>query len=65
MSNFQFLQDEWSSIYSNVKIAEERVFTEPVSCAGYCRMVLEGNVKDSSLTVSQTNLVPYKVVVLE
>jgi len=26
---------------------------------------MEGIVKDSSLTVSQTNLVPYKVVVLE
>ena len=44
MSNFQFLQEEWSSIYSNVKIAEERVFTEPVSCAGYCRMVLEESI---------------------
>ena len=44
VSNFQFLQDEWSSLYSNVKIAEERVFTEPVSCAGYCRMVLEESI---------------------
>ncbi len=44
MSNFQFLQDEWSSLYSKVKIAEERVFTEPVSSAGYCRMVLEESI---------------------
>lgn len=44
MSNFQFLQEEWSSLYSKVKIAEERVFTEPVSSAGYCRMVLEESI---------------------
>lgn len=30
MSNFQFLQDEWASLYTKVKIAEERVFTEPI-----------------------------------
>ena len=44
MSNFQFLQEEWSSLYGKVKIAEERVFTEPVSSAGYCRMVLEESI---------------------
>jgi type I restriction enzyme R subunit len=44
MSNFQFLQDEWASLYSKVKIAEERVFTEPVSSAGYSRMVLEESI---------------------
>ena len=44
MSNFQFLQEEWSSLYSKVKIAEERVFTEPISSAGYCRMVLEESI---------------------
>lgn len=44
MSNFQFLQEEWSSLYTKVKIAEERVFTEPISCAGYCRMVLEESI---------------------
>jgi type I restriction enzyme R subunit len=44
MSNFQFLQEEWSSLYTKVKIAEERVFTEPISSAGYCRMVLEESI---------------------
>ena len=44
MSNFQFLKDEWASLCSKVKIAEERVFTEPVSSAGYSRMVLEESI---------------------
>lgn len=44
MSNFQFLQNEWASLYSNAKIAEERVYTEPISSAGYCRMVLEESI---------------------
>ncbi len=41
MSNFGFLQKEWSSLYSKMKSAEERVFTEPISTASYCRLVLE------------------------
>ena len=41
MSNFRFLQSEWQSLYSKLKTAEERVFTEPVSTASYCRLVLE------------------------
>jgi type I restriction enzyme R subunit len=41
MSNFKFLQQEWQSLYSKLKTAEERVFTEPVSTASYCRLVLE------------------------
>jgi type I restriction enzyme R subunit len=41
MSNFKFLQSEWQSLYSKLKTAEERVFTEPVSTASYCRLVLE------------------------
>lgn len=41
MSNFKFLQQEWLSLYTKLKTAEDRVFTEPVSCASYCRLVLE------------------------
>ena len=41
MSNFNFLQKEWQSLYQKLKTAEERVFTEPVSTASYCRLVLE------------------------
>ncbi len=41
MSNFKFLQTEWVSLYHKLKTAEERVFTEPVSAASYCRLVLE------------------------
>jgi type I restriction enzyme R subunit len=41
MSNFNFLQKEWLSLYQKLKTAEERVFTEPVSTASYCRLVLE------------------------
>jgi type I restriction enzyme R subunit len=41
MSNFLFLQSEWPSIYSKMKRAEERVNSEPVSTANYCRLVLE------------------------
>ena len=41
MSNFNFLQTEWPSLYKKLKTAEERVFTEPVSAASYCRLVLE------------------------
>lgn len=41
MSNFNFLQAEWQSLYQKLKTAEERVFIEPVSTANYCRLVLE------------------------
>ena len=41
MSNFNFLQTEWSSIYKKMKAAEERVYQEPVSTASYGRLVLE------------------------
>ena len=40
-SNFDFLKEEWSSIYSKMIIAEGRIFNEPVSSASYCRTVLE------------------------
>ena len=41
MSNFQFLKQEWSSLYRKMKKAEERINTEPVSTASYCRLALE------------------------
>lgn len=41
MSNFQFLKPNWPSLYSKMQTAQERVFTEPVSAASYCRLVLE------------------------
>jgi type I restriction enzyme R subunit len=41
MSNFKFLQPEWQSLYSKLKTAEERVYTEPISTASYCRLVVE------------------------
>lgn len=41
MSNFKFLQEEWLSLYRKLKTAEERVYTEPVSTASYCRLVVE------------------------
>ncbi len=41
MTNFQFLKDEWPSIFAKVKKAEERVYNEPASTASYCRLVLE------------------------
>jgi type I restriction enzyme, R subunit len=41
MSNFGFLQKEWSSLYQAMKKAEERVNTEPVSAAFQCRYALE------------------------
>jgi type I restriction enzyme, R subunit len=44
MSNFKFLQKDWSTLYSKMVIAEERVFTEPLSSAAYCRYILEQTV---------------------
>ena len=41
MSNFKFIQEEWLSLYTKLKTAEERVFTEPVSTATYCRLAVE------------------------
>lgn len=41
MSNFQFLENEWQSLHSKMIVAEERVVSEPVSTASYCRIVLE------------------------
>ena len=44
MSNFKFLEQDWSSIYRKMKKAEERVNTEPVSTATYCRLALEESI---------------------
>jgi type I restriction enzyme R subunit len=41
MSNFKFLQQEWLSLYTKMKTAEQRVYIEPVSTASYCRLALE------------------------
>jgi len=45
MSNFTFLQNEQSSLFNKMKRAEERVNTEPVSSANYCRLVLEESIR--------------------
>lgn len=44
MSNFNFLQSEWLSLFKKLKKAEERVYTEPVSTASYCRLALEESI---------------------
>jgi len=44
MSNFNFLQPEWLSLFKQMKKAEERVYTEPVSTASYCRLALEESI---------------------
>jgi type I restriction enzyme R subunit len=44
MSNFKFLQKEWLSLYSKLKTAEDRVYSEPISAASYCRLVLEETI---------------------
>ena len=44
MSNFQFLQAEYPSLYNKMKKAEERIYTEPVSTASYCRLALEETI---------------------
>ncbi|MEQ8548969.1 MAG: DEAD/DEAH box helicase family protein [Cyclobacteriaceae bacterium] len=41
MSNFEFLKDEWQSLYRNMVLAEQRVFSEPDSTAMKCRVSLE------------------------
>lgn len=46
MSNFDFLQAEWRSLYDNIKIAESRIKTEPVSAAFFGRKVLEESIHE-------------------
>lgn len=41
MSNFIFLKQDWPTLYEQMKKAEERVFSEPISTASKCRLVLE------------------------
>ncbi len=41
MSNFDFLKTPFPTIFSKMKIAESRVFTEPASAAHYGRLALE------------------------
>ena len=41
MSNFNFLKQDWSSLFQKMQKAEERVHVEPVSTALSCRLVLE------------------------
>ncbi|PTB97980.1 type I site-specific deoxyribonuclease [Marivirga lumbricoides] len=40
-SNFEFLHREWPGIYENLKLAEQRVNTEPISVGTKCRLALE------------------------
>ena len=44
MSNFTFLKQDWPSLYGKMKKAEERVFSEPISTASKCRLVLEESI---------------------
>lgn len=44
MSNFDFLQDCYPSLYQKLIKAESRVFTEPMSAAHYTRLALEETV---------------------
>lgn len=46
MSNFNFLQDEWSQLYEKMQKAESRIHTEPYSAATKCRWVLEACVHE-------------------
>lgn len=41
MSNFTFLQPEWSGLYNKVARAESRIRTEPESALRYTRLALE------------------------
>ncbi|WP_262485661.1 hypothetical protein [Daejeonella rubra] len=41
MSNFKFLQTEWSSIYKKMKVAEERVFGTKVYLNGLPQIKLK------------------------
>ncbi|WP_068473133.1 DEAD/DEAH box helicase family protein [Saccharicrinis aurantiacus] len=41
MSNFQFLHTSYNALFNTMQKAEQRVNTEPVSTASYCRLVLE------------------------
>lgn len=40
-SNFLFLEAYFRDLYNKMLKAEQRVYAEPVSTAGYCRLVLE------------------------
>lgn len=41
MSNFTFLNHEWSSLYAKMKKAEQNVYTDSIMSAFTCRLVLE------------------------
>ena len=41
MSNFSFIQSTFPAIFDQIKIAEQRTFTEPISAASYIRRSLE------------------------
>ncbi|MEQ8879106.1 MAG: DEAD/DEAH box helicase family protein, partial [Cyclobacteriaceae bacterium] len=40
-SNFDFLKSEWPAIFDRMRLAESRVYAEPISTAGYCRTSIE------------------------
>lgn len=44
MTNFQFLYSHWPQLYSKLKTAEERIYSEPLSAASYSRLVLEETI---------------------
>lgn len=45
MSNFEFLKDEWLSIFDLAKKAEDNVYADPRSACFYARLTLENTVK--------------------
>jgi type I site-specific restriction endonuclease len=52
--NFEFLKTQWPDLYETAAKAEKNTFTDPWTCALYCRFTLEQTVKwiydhDSSL----------------
>lgn len=44
MSNFNFLQNEFPSLFNKTRRAELRINTEAVSTASYCRLALEESI---------------------
>ena len=44
MSNFDFLQAEWPTLYKSVKKIEERIYSEPLYSAFNSRLALEGQI---------------------
>jgi type I restriction enzyme R subunit len=44
MTNFQFLKNDFPSLFKKVTLAEKRVKSEPVSTAFYCRKALEESI---------------------